>query len=89
MHVRRAQLLDYMPLLLLLAACVVVQWTLPFAVQPPFLDLRAKFVSKPDWYFCSSWAPKRDSLLREIDTGTPHRIFRIDFDQATGRFVSN
>jgi hypothetical protein len=63
------------------------QWTLPFAVEAPFLNLRARFVSKPDWYCCPSWTPKKESLLREVDGGTTQRVIRIDFDQATGRFV--
>jgi hypothetical protein len=63
------------------------QWTLPFAVEAPFLNLRARFVSRPDWYCCPSWTPKRESLLREVDGNTTQRVVRIDFDQATGRFV--
>src|SRR5206468_12891616 len=36
------------------------QWALPFAVQEPFMDLRARVVAAPDWYCCPEWQEKRE-----------------------------
>jgi hypothetical protein len=62
------------------------QWALPFAVEPPFMDLRARIVAPSDWYCCAGWQAKRESMVREIASGTVKRVHQIDFNPTTNRF---
>ena len=62
------------------------QWTLPFAVDEPFMDFRARIVADPGWYCCPQWEAKRTAIVQEISAGRAGRVHRIDFNPSTRRF---
>lgn len=63
-------------------------WSLPFAMEPPFVNLRARYVSVWNWYCCDK--PFLDSrvFLKELEAGVPQQIYRIDFDAVQDRYIS-
>lgn len=62
------------------------QWALPFAAEPPFVDLEARIVGPPDWYCCEAEMQQRDAILAEVTAGEVSEVYWIDFYPDTNRF---
>ena len=62
------------------------QWALPFAEEPPFLDLELRVVGPPEWDCCASFTAERERRLAEIAQGRARQVYRIEFNHETDRF---
>jgi energy-coupling factor transporter transmembrane protein EcfT len=61
-------------------------WALPFAVEPPFMNFRARIVAPAEWYCCPQSLAGRDAIFNEITAGADLRVHIVDFNAVTDSF---
>jgi hypothetical protein len=63
------------------------EWGLPFAVEEPFMDFRARLVPpSTGWYCCNALFPSRDTILQEVAAGRVQDVHHIVFNTTTNQF---
>jgi hypothetical protein len=70
------------------ARTLFLHWALPFALEPPFSNVRARYVSRLNLYCCEKAFQDSREFLKEVDNGKHRNLYRIEFDNTADRFVS-